>query len=87
MAAQHIKKYRIDLLVVPFGRIMPELAPHLTDDDLDIDTKVRLLMLYVALKNGSPESDINKIFECAEIPMRLGGRMILRRISRNIMAK
>ena len=49
---------------------MPELAPHLTDDDLDIDTKVRLLMLYVALKNGSPESDINKIFECAEIPMR-----------------
>ena len=49
---------------------MPELAPHLTNDDLDINTKVRLLMLYVTLKNGSPESDIDKIFDCADIPLK-----------------
>jgi len=60
----------------PITSIIPELAPYLTDEDVDEMVKVRLLMLYVMLKNGSPESDIDKIFDCSDVPLRLKGYVV-----------
>ena len=57
-------------LPFPIVSIMPELAPFLTDEELDEMTKIRLIMLYATLKNGMPESDVDKIFDCADLPMR-----------------
>jgi len=60
----------------PIKSMMHELAPLLTDEDMDEMSKMRLIMLYVLLKDGAPESDIDKIFESAELPLKYKGLVI-----------
>ena len=52
-------------------RFMPFMAPILTDGKRTHQEKIRLLLLYIILKNGLPETDIDKILEHSNIPIWL----------------
>jgi len=53
---------------LPIAQYMPFMAPILTDGKRTHLEKVRLLLLYIILKNGLPESDIDKILDHSSIP-------------------
>jgi len=53
---------------LPIAQYMPFMAPILTDGKRTHLEKIRLLLLYIILKNGLPETDIDKILEHSNIP-------------------
>jgi len=53
---------------LPIAQYMPFMAPILVDGKRNHLEKIRLLLLYIILKNGIPETDIDKILEHSNIP-------------------